>query len=121
MTYTFKGGSRVVEHKNTKDSPIEKLPAPKMVAIPLSQHIGAPCSPCVNAGDEVKVGQIIGDSEAFVSAKVHSTVSGKVKAIEPRLHPNGTKVMSVVVENDFPVQHQDTSLYLLEIKTYHKV
>ncbi len=99
---TFKGGTHPEEHKKiTENIPIKEIKPSEIMIYPLSQHIGAPCSPCVNVGDEVKVGQIIGDSEAFVSAKVHSTVSGKVKAIEPRLHPNGNKVLSVVIENDF--------------------
>lgn len=73
---------------------------PPVVVIPMSQHVGEPCTPIVAVGDDVKMGQKIGDSKAPISAPVHSSVSGKVIAIEPRLHPNGTKVMSVVIEND---------------------
>jgi len=102
---TFKGGTHPDDHKKiTENIPITEINTSEIMVYPMSQHIGAPCTPCVKVGDEVKIGQIIGDSEAFVSAKVHATVSGKVKAIEPRLHPNGTKVLSVVIENDF----QDT-------------
>ena len=81
MAYTFKGGSPVAEHKNTKDSPIERLPAPKVVAIPLSQHIGAPCVPVVKAGDEVLRGQVIGEVKSGLGCPVHSSVSGIVRGI----------------------------------------
>ncbi len=102
---TFKGGIHPDDHKKaTENIDIVEIRPSKIMVYPMSQHIGAPCNPCVSVGDEVKVGQIVGESEAFVSAKIHSTVSGTVKAIEPRLHHNGTKVMSVVIENDF----QDT-------------
>lgn len=70
----------------------------------MSLHIGAPCTPVVKVGDEVKVGQKIGDATASLSAPIHASVSGKVVAVEPRIHANGSKVMSVVIENDF----QDT-------------
>jgi len=78
----------------------QKLPPPPQVVIPMSLHIGAPCTPTVTAGDTVSLGQIIGDSKAPVSAPIHASVSGKVVAVEPRLHPNGSMVMSVVIEND---------------------
>ena len=63
-------------------------------------HIGAPAKPIVSVGDTVDLGQPIAEAGGFVSAPVHATVSGKVKAIEPRLHPNGSKVLSIVIEND---------------------
>jgi electron transport complex protein RnfC len=66
----------------------------------MSLHIGAPCQPTVAVGDEVKMGQKIGDSPAAVSAPIHASVSGKVVAIEPRPHCNGMMVNSVVIEND---------------------
>lgn len=72
----------VEHHKNTMNSPTEKMPLPDKVYISMVQHIGAPCQPKVAVGDLVKVGQIIGDSDAFVSAPIHSSVSGKVTAIE---------------------------------------
>ncbi len=77
-----------------------RLEAPPFVVIPMSLHLGEPCAPIVAVGDYVKMGQKIGDSKAAISAPVHASVSGKVIAVEPRLHPNGTKVMSVVIEND---------------------
>ena len=76
------------------------------------QHIGAPCTPCVAVGDTVSVGQKIGDNDAFVCALVHSSVSGVVKAIEPRRHPNGSVVQCVVVENDgLNTMHTDIHPY----------
>ena len=66
----------------------------------MSLHIGAPCTPTVTVGETVSLGQVIGDSKAPISAPIHASVSGKVVAVEPRLHPNGSKVMSVVIEND---------------------
>jgi len=99
---TFKGGQHPNDCKEiTKDKKIVDIAPSKIMVYPMSQHIGAPCDPIVAVGDYVCMGQKIGESKAFVSAPIHSTVSGKVVAIEKRLHPNGTKVMSVVVENDF--------------------
>ena len=67
--------------KNTsKEIPVE-MPVPDIVTIPMGMHIGAPCKPVVAAGDEVKVGQLIGEPQGFVGAPIHSSVSGKVKGI----------------------------------------
>ena len=79
------------------------VPAPKQVVIPMSMHIGAPCKPLVKKGDQVCVGQKIGDNTGLC-VPVHASVSGTVVAVEPRPHASGTNVMSVVIENDF----QDT-------------
>ncbi|MFC1559909.1 electron transport complex subunit RsxC [Candidatus Margulisiibacteriota bacterium] len=100
MAFTFPGGLHIEEHKDTKDRPIETLTPPKKVIIPLCQHLGAPVEPLVNVGDEVKKGQRIGDSERYVSAPVHASISGKVTAIEPHLVCSGAQVMSVVIESD---------------------
>ena len=67
---------------------------------PMVQHIGAPCKPTVSVGDRVKVGQVVGDSEGFVSAPIHATVSGKVVKIEETLVPKGVMCLAVFVEND---------------------
>ncbi|UKI38285.1 MAG: hypothetical protein L6V93_10220 [Clostridiales bacterium] len=71
-----------------------------MMVYPVVQHIGAPCVPIVKVGDDVLKGQKIADSDAFVSAPIHSSVSGKVAAIEKDVTPNGNMVESIVVEND---------------------
>ena len=67
----------------------------------MSLHIGAPCRPCVAVGDQVRVGQVIGEATAFVCAPIHASISGTVTAVEPRPHFNGTNVLSVVIKNDF--------------------
>jgi len=99
---SFYGGVYPIEHKDiTEQSPIEELPAPDTLVIPLIQHIGMQCRPVVSVGDKVKVGQLIADSEAYVSAPIHSSVSGKVVAIEPRPHPViPGAVPAVIIEND---------------------
>jgi len=80
--------------------PIETLPAPNTVTIPLKQHVGKPCLPLVSVGDRVLMGQKIGDIEANISAPVHASVSGKVVAIASRAHVNGNMVEAIVIEND---------------------
>lgn len=98
---TFKGGIHPYEGKElTMDKPIETyLPKGELV-YPLSQHIGAPAKPVVKKGDRVLVGQRIAEAGGFVSAHIHASVSGTVKNIEPRLTAGGTKVESIVIEND---------------------
>ena len=97
----FKGGVHPNGNKNlTEHLAIEEAAPPQKIYVPLHQHIGAPCEPLVSKGDEVKKGQKIGDSESFVSAPVHSSVSGTVAAVEPYPHPGGGKVKAVVIEPD---------------------
>lgn len=98
---TFQGGIHPYEGKElTMDKPIEiYLPKGDMV-YPLSQHIGAPAKPLVKKGDPVLAGQKIAEAGGFFSAHIHASVSGKVKAIEPRLTVGGNKVNSIVIEND---------------------
>lgn len=98
---TFRGGIHPPHFKKqTETKAIEAAPVPSVVVIPLAQHIGAPCDPVVKVGDSVKVGQKIGESQAFVSSPIHSSVSGTVKKIELRQSPGGAKVKSVVIESD---------------------
>ena len=102
MPQAFFGGIHPNDQKAaTNKKPIETLPPPARVVIPMSLHIGAPCTPCVSVGDQVTVGQKVGDAPAFVSAPVHASISGTVSAVEPRIHFSGVPVMSVVIENDF--------------------
>lgn len=98
---TFKGGVHPYDGKSlTKDSPAEPcLPRGEMV-YPLSQHIGAPAAPVVQKGDYVKRGQKIGEAGGFVSASVHSSVSGTIKGMEMRLGATGTMANSIIIEND---------------------
>lgn len=86
--------------KNTAACATEVMPVPDVVKISMSQHIGAPCKPLVAKGDYVTVGQLIGDTDAFVSAPIHSSVSGTVKAIEEQRSANGGKDTLVVIETD---------------------
>ena len=102
MARTFPGGIHPDPHKDaTSGKSIELLKAPEKVILPVSMHIGAPCSVLVKVGDVVDLGQKIAESPAAVSAPVHATVSGKVIEVAPKLHPGGSMVMSVVIENDF--------------------
>ena len=101
MSFHFYGGVHPDDKKSlTNQAAVTALPPPEQLVVPMSLHIGAPCQPTVAVGDTVKMGQKIGDSGAPVSAPIHAPVSGKVIAIEPRLHANGTMVNSVVIEND---------------------
>ena len=97
---TFKGGAHVEHHKNTNEKATVIMPVPSKAIIPMLQHIGAVCTPLVKKGDMVKVGQKIGDSEAFVSSPIHSSVSGKVTDVNPYLYSWGMEVMSVEIETD---------------------
>ena len=95
-----RGGVNVLHHKNTANTPIERMPAPATVVLPMVQHIGAPCAPTVKVGDLVKVGQVIGDSEAYVSAPIHASVSGKVTKIGDVTLANGRVCKAVTIESD---------------------
>ncbi len=101
MAGRFFGGIHPDDGKRLSSaSPIAPLAAPEQVVIPMAMHIGAPCTPIVQKGDRVLLGQEIGQTTSYVCAPVHSSVSGTVLAVEPRLHPNGRSVLSVVIEND---------------------
>lgn len=98
---TFKGGVHVPHHKRlTEGIPLKRANEPKTVIIPLQQHIGAPCEPLVKVGDRVKVGQKIGQSKAFVSTPVHSSITGIVKKIGPMNSPTGMSVNCILIESD---------------------
>lgn len=98
---TFKGGIHPPDKKElAKDRPISAAKPPQRVVIPLSQHLGAPCKSIVTIGQEVKKGEVIGEPGGFVSAPVHSSVSGKVIAIAEFPNAMGRMVNSVVIEND---------------------
>lgn len=98
---TFQGGIHPYDGKDlSKDKPIVSVLPKGELVYPVSQHIGAPATPIVKKGDRVLVGQKIAEQTGFVSAPVYATVSGKVKAVEPRRVVTGDSVMSIVVEND---------------------
>ena len=95
-----RGGVKVAHHKNTAEKEVERLPVPSKVVIPMQQHIGAPCDPVVKVGDIVAVGQLIGDSDKYVSAPIHASVSGKVTAVGDVKLPNGVMSKAVTIESD---------------------
>lgn len=98
---TFSRGAFLPHYKEfSENKSITAIPLPKEVVIPLHQHTGAPCRAVVKPGDEVKAGQRIGEADAFVTAFIHASVDGKVKAVEPRPYFTGTNVESVVIEVD---------------------
>ncbi|MFA5676347.1 MAG: electron transport complex subunit RsxC [Christensenellales bacterium] len=104
--YSFSGGvhplARIHNGKTlTEQRAFEPCGAPEEIILPLSQHIGAPSSPIVSAGDKVDMGQMIAQSGGYVSVPCFSSVSGTVKAIEPRPHILGCLQPSIVITNDF--------------------
>ncbi len=94
------GGVRLPHLKGTENSPSVPMPLPERVIISMQQHVGAPCEPTVKPGDHVDIGQLIGDSTAFISAPIHASVSGTVTQIGEMLLTNGQKVKTVVIESD---------------------
>lgn len=98
---TFHGGVHPAEHKElSKESPLTQLLPKGELVYMTNQHIGKPASPVVKKGDRVLVGQIIAEAGGFVSANIVSSVSGTVKAVEPRKNASGGSAMAIVVEND---------------------
>lgn len=91
---------RVSHEKHTAGCATEKMAVPETVCISMAQHIGAPCKPLVAKGDHVKVGQKIGDTEAFVSAPIHSSVSGTVKEISSMRSMAGGEDQVIIIETD---------------------
>ncbi len=101
MLKTFPiGGIHPAENKFSAGQKIERLDLPTQVAIPISQHIGAPSEPVVNKGDIVKTGQLIAKSTGFISANIHSSVSGKVAKIDKVPDSTGYKQTCIVIDVD---------------------
>jgi electron transport complex protein RnfC len=99
MLKTFKtGGVHPPENKITEKQAIKVLPVPAIVYIPFSQHLGAPAKVLVAKGDKVKAGQLIAKGEAFISANIHSSVSGKVQKIDEVIETSGYRKPSVIIE-----------------------
>ena len=117
MAFSFFGGVHPKENKHyAEERSVKTFPAPDVVVIPMSQHIGAPCKPLVKKNDIVTKGQKIGDNQGLC-VPVHASVSGKVKAVEARAHTNGSTVMSVVIKND----HLDTLCPEIQPRTKEQV
>ena len=103
MLFTFKRGIHPNEQKEfTENVPVNYVLPPLKceMVFPLVQHMGVPCEPLVAIGQKVLVGEKIGDSDAYICAPVHSSVSGIVKDIRPHLTVTGTMVNSIIIEND---------------------
>lgn len=99
MLKTFKiGGVHPAEHKISEKVEIVVLPIPKVAYIPISQHLGVPAKALVNRGDTVKVGQQIAKGEAFISANIHSSVSGKVLKIDNIVDTSGYRRTAIVLQ-----------------------
>ena len=105
------GGVHPHDSKISRDCPITPLPLAPTVYISVAQHIGAPAVPCVAVGDKVKVGQVIAEPGGFVSAYIHSSVSGTVKSIAPRADLAGRKCthIEIAVEGDEWLESIDRS------------
>ena len=109
-TFTI-GGVHPDDKKITAASPIQTLPLPQIAVIPCAMHIGAPAEIIVKRGDKVKVGQIIATAKGFVSANIHSSVSGTVKSIGPAPDASGytKQAVTITVEGDEWADGIDTS------------
>ena len=117
MAFSFFGGIHPKENKHyAEHQPIQAFPESEVQVVPMQQHIGAPCQPLVKKGDQVTMGQKIGDNEGLC-VPVHAPVSGTVKAVETRPHTSGTLMMCVVIQNDF----QDTLCADIQPRTQAQV
>lgn len=126
MLKFFKGGVHPRDNKKyTSEKKIENSLIPEKVIIPVRQHIGAPCTPVVKKGDRVKKGQVIADSDAFVSGPIHSSISGTVVDVGDYVHGVFGKSLAIVIENDkldqwedgIPLKRDWNTLSVDEIKT----
>ena len=98
--FKFLGHTRIPHRKNTAEMSAVRMTPPREVLLPTSQHIGAPATPIVKAGDEVKVGQLIAEASGYVSSPIYASVSGRVTKIEDYLRPDGRKVPAIRIESD---------------------
>lgn len=102
MAYKFRGGIHPHDNKKaTNKKAIEVIKPPEYVYLPVSMHIGAPCTPCVEVEQTVMVGQQVATSEAFVSAPIHAPISGVVTAIGQKLDASGKMIETITIKNDF--------------------
>lgn len=98
---TFKtGGVHPPENKLSAAVPIKTIPPPRQVSIPVSQHLGQPAVPVVDKGDKVKAGTLIAKGEAFISANIHSSVSGTVLKIDDVLDVSGYRKKAIVINTE---------------------
>lgn len=95
-----RGGVEIAHNKNTAGMRVIRIPTPPFVQIAMTQGIGATCTPTVKVGDYVKLGQLIGDSDAYVSAPIYASISGTVTEIKEITLSTGIKSQAVVIESD---------------------
>lgn len=95
-----RGGVSPDHNKLTAEMESVRIAPPEKVVLPMQQHIGAPCIPTVKVGDVVSIGQVVGDSDKYVSAPIHASVSGKVTSIAEVRLANGRMAPAVTIEND---------------------
>ena len=114
MPFFKLGKTRIPHRKNTAASAPVRLGSVSSVTIPLAQHIGAPAKAACAVGDKVFVGTLIGEASGYVSANIHSSVSGVVKKIDTVLQTSGRKVPAVVIESD-GLMEREPSLTVPEI------
>lgn len=108
--FSTHGGAAVPHCKNTWEKESAVMPPPARVILPMQQHIGAPCTPTVKKGDHVYLGQIIGDSDAYVSAPIHASVSGTVADVTSIMLTGGQMTTAVVIDSDGKMEH-DPGIY----------
>ena len=104
------GGAAVPHHKNTWELHTATMPPPERVILPMQQHLGAPCVPTVKKGDTVFVGTVVGDSDAYVSAPVHASVSGTVEELTTVMLTGGQMTQAVVIRSDGKME-KDPAIY----------
>lgn len=103
-----RGGVYVAHNKITAEKETVKVPVPEFVTLPMCQHIGAPCTPVVKAGDHVDVGQLIGDSDKYISAPIHASVSGTVTSVSDVKLANGSMAPAVTIQSDGKMKLSDS-------------
>jgi electron transport complex protein RnfC len=96
---TFRRGVHPPQRKElTAERPVEVVPSPAKVVIPILQHLGAPCEPVVSAKDMVEAGAVLADSESLISAPVHTPIAGKVAKIGVATLPNGRHIPTIPIK-----------------------
>ena len=106
--FKINSGINIPGRKNTAHKNSTTMLFPKKVILPMSQHIGVPCKPCVKKGDIVKIGDVVGEMQAYVSAPIHASISGEVSGITEISLPNVGKVQAVVIESDGKMRMSDS-------------